>query len=364
MSHVQTLLLNPPKIEYDFDTEKKKSFSRQSVEQNGTSVWSEGVWNTLDAQVRRKALLCNSEDAMVEVIVRAARKVLRTYSSSFFIVTRFLPLQKRKAVELIYAAVRYPDEIVDTFPLTAHERSSKLHDWRNAFIQARTLSVRQALEKGLPVFAAGFAEVSRQYGIPAKFYHSFLDAMQADAQPRMYSTMDDLIDSYVYGSAVVVGYFLCHVYGTLKLSAFDRALQSSRNLGIALQLTNFLRDVNEDRRRGRLYIPTQMLYQEGMTLYDLDAKTNRNAHLRVLRRFAEEAESYYEKAEHDLDAFSPDCLPAIRACIGVYRSLNSHILSSPNAIDRRISLSWHKKFQHLPSTKYWKIPLEYIRSAV
>ena len=362
MSHAQTLLLDPPKIEYDFGVEGKKFPLPQSIRKHDSTVWTEEEWNAFDSEIREKCLRAVSEESTLSILTRAARKVLRTYSSSFFIVTRFLPPVKRDAVELVYAAVRYPDEIVDSFPLAPHQRTEKLQAWRNAYDEALTLSVRQGLEKGLPVFAVGFAEVTRRYNIPPAYYHSFIEAMQADAEPRYYSTMSDLIDSYIYGSAIVVGYFLSYIYGPSKPSEFVRALQSSRNLGIALQLTNFLRDVGEDRRRGRLYIPMEMLYQEGLTLYELDAKTNRQSHRRVLRQFAAQAEHYYTKAERDLDAFSPDCLTAIRACIGVYRALNNRILSSPDTIDKRISLPWREKFRHLPSTKYWKIPFEFIRA--
>src|SRR5215210_321121 len=92
--------------------------------------------------------------------------------------------------------------------------------------------------------------------------------MLIDVTPLPFRTLDDLIHSYVYGSAVVVGYFLAHVYGARDSASFGRALSAARDLGVALQLTNFLRDVAEDQRRGRVYLPADALRAEGIRTLD------------------------------------------------------------------------------------------------
>ena len=142
-------------------------------------------------------------------------------------------------MEVIYAAVRYPDEIVDTFPFAAARKIELLQQWADGYENGLAGRVN------IPPFLLAFTGVVRKRLIPHEHYRSFLEAMRLDVHPRPYATMDDLIDSYVYGSAIVVGYFLAYVYGGHD---FPRVLESSRNLGIALQLTNFLRDVGEDQR--------------------------------------------------------------------------------------------------------------------
>ena len=336
----------------------------QNAERIKKGAWNESQWEAFANQTVRKAVNAEDDRSAITVITKAARTVLKTYSTSFFIVTRFLPPEKRNDVELIYAAVRYPDEVVDSFPLSAAQKISRLRTWRYTFDRALGLSVHDGLRVGLPVFAVGFADVVRRHGIPPEYYHAFLDAMESDTRYRTFATLQDLIDSYIYGSAIVVGYFLAYVYGTSPAGTFKRIMESSRDLGIALQLTNFVRDVGEDRIRRRLYLPTELLEQEGLTVRDIDAKKNRHAHFRVIHRFALYAEEYYDRAEANLDAFSPDCHHAIRSCIGVYRSLNRRILSSTAAIDSRISLPWYHKFRHLPISKYWKIPAGFLRSAL
>ena len=114
-----------------------------------------------------------------------------------------------------------------------------------------------------------------------------------DVRPRPFGTLDDLIESYIYGSAIVVGYFLTYVYGASGEGSFDRALASARDLGIALQLTNFLRDVGEDQRRGRLYLPLDMLRAEGIERRRRERRCASTPALnRVLRRLSAIAEEY------------------------------------------------------------------------
>jgi 15-cis-phytoene synthase len=284
-------------------------------------------------------------------VARQARHVLKSYSTSFFLVTRFLPPEKRAEVEVIYAAVRYPDEIVDSFPVSVERRLELLQEWADGYEAGLEGRV------DIPPFLAAFTEVVRRRGIPAEHYRSFLEAMRLDVEPRLYATMDDLIDSYVYGSAIVVGYFLAYVYGG---SDFQRVLNSSRNLGIGLQLTNFLRDVSEDQRRGRVYLPQDLLLAEGISRVDVDNVEQLDSLNRVLRRVSAIAEEHYAASERDLDAFSPDCVTAIRACIDVYRQLNLRIGRSAQGVRHRESVPMVTKFQVLPASKYWRVPLAWL----
>jgi 15-cis-phytoene synthase len=323
--------------------------------------WSEQDWQFLDARTRAIALASKDDPAAWREIVRSARTVLREYSSSFFLVTRFLPRKKRRAVEAIYAAVRYPDEIVDTFRLTPEERLERLDRWSADYERALEIgTVRDALHAGLPVFVVAFAEVVRTHGIPVEYYRSFLEAMKMDVRPGQFVTVDDLIETYVYGSAIVVGYFLTYVYGPSRPAEFTAAMRSSRNLGIALQLTNFLRDVGEDRHRGRLYLPTALLAEEGLRMDDIRIAPNTPGAQRVVARMALIAEAYYAEAERELDSFSPDCVPAIKACIEVYRKLNTRLIASDRSIEVRESVPLLQKFGALPASKYWKLPLAFM----
>lgn len=335
----------------------------QSAQKKAEEVWSQDRWRQIESETRRRSLATGTDAEAWEVLVKQARAVLKTYSTSFFIVTRFLPTAKRAKVEAIYAAVRYPDEVVDTFPLSKVQKSKLLNDWADGYDAAlRCQSLRESLSIGAPCFVAGFAEVVRDCGIPHEHYHAFLDAMRLDVWPRKFATLGDLIDSYIYGSAIVVGYFLTYVYGSPKPSDFDRALKSARDLGIALQLTNFLRDVAEDQRRNRIYLPQDMLRHEGIEEMDATDPDQQAALNRVLRRLTQMTEEYYESSLGNLDAFNHDSRVAIRACIDVYRQLNRRIADSPRGIGHRESVPMREKFRVLPRSKYWRLPLAYLRT--
>ncbi len=324
-------------------------------------VWGQQEWDALESRTRTRALRARSEAEVWHVLNVESRRVMRAYTTSFFIVSRFLPAAKREEVEAIYAAVRYPDEVVDTFPLAPAERLRVLDEWQSFYeVGLRAPSLADTLRAGIPCFLAGFTKVARARGIPAEFYRSFLDAMRLDVNPRPFETMDDLIENYIYGSAVVVGYFLAYVYGARSDKDFTRAMKSARDLGVALQLTNFLRDVSEDETRGRIYLPLDVLRSEGIENLNTNDARQPEPLARVLRRMAAHAADLYASAEAGLDAFAPDCRLAIEACIKVYGRLNDRIAASARGIRHRESVPLKEKLQALPPSKYWRIPLAYL----
>mgnify|MGYP000014695817 CR=1 FL=1 len=330
----------------------------ETVTSPASAVWSPDRWVRFQDEVRRRALQARPEAAAWLVIARAARRVMATYTTSFYLVSRFLPLQKRRRVEVIYAAVRYPDEVVDSFPFPPEERKALLDRWRGDFEHALAMdSLEQMLRSGISPFVAAFTVLTRETGIPPDEYRAFLDAMGRDIRPASFATLDDLIEHYVYGSAVVVGLFLARVYGPSAPDRMDDALQSARDLGIALQLTNFLRDVREDWRRGRIYIPLDILREEEVDIARLDDPAQEEPLLRAVRRLAGMADGYYQRAEESLDAFSPDCRIAIEACIRVYGALNRRIMQSPDSLRVRQSVPFAEKWRVLPPSKYWRLPL-------
>ena len=324
-------------------------------------VWTEAEWSAFGENTRQRLLAQDGSAGAWKLTVRASRRVMRAYTTSFFIVSRFLPRFKSDQVEVIYAAVRYPDELVDTFPLSAEQRLERLDKWAGAYETALACdSLLESIGKGVPFPVAGFREVVRSNGIPPEHYRSFLDAMRLDAQPRRFETLDDLIDNYIYGSAIVVGYFLTYVYGSSAPDCFPQALDSARDLGIALQLTNFLRDVGEDQHRGRMYLPMDILNREGIQDADARDAEHHAAYGRVVKALAAEADRYYRSSERNLDAFAHDSRIAIKACIDVYGMLNKRILHSERGVAHRESVPLLQKLQPLPASKYWRIPLAYL----
>ena len=325
------------------------------------SPWSTADWQRFERRCGLDARRAKSDEQAWRVLSRHARTVLRAYSTSFFIVTRFLPARKRAQVEAVYAAVRQPDEIVDSFPYAPSEQEAILTAWREQYeISLSIPSIREALRAGVPPFLAAFTQVVREADIPEEHYQSFLDAMLRDVHPRPFESMDALVEDYIYGSAIVVGAFLTYIYGAASPATFDDALTCARRLGIALQLTNFARDVGEDQRRGRLYVPLEALRAAGIVQPDVHDPMQQSGWQQAIRSLVDEAEAQYAAAETGIAAFHPDSRLAIHACIAVYRELNRQIGGSPDGIHHRASVPFGAKFRVLPRSKYWRLPLAYL----
>lgn len=325
--------------------------------------WTPNEWGNFEESYLND--LKSSSANSLDVAVKFSRKVLKTHSTSFFIVTRFLPKFMRDEVELVYGSVRFPDEIVDSFDIKNDEKKVLLSNWRNKYrLALESGSFEDSINKDVPILLAGFTEVVKKYSIPSSYYESFLDAMELDVEPRNFENTDDLIDNYVYGSAIVVGYFLAYVYGSSQIDNFKETLKSSKELGIALQLTNFIRDINEDLKRGRIYIPKTILKNNGIELKNYANNVNQNTTSINSARMelASIANKYYKESEKGIESFSPDSRVAIKACIELYGKLNERIISRGNDIKVRESLSWSEKLGALPSSKYWKLPMAYLKS--
>jgi phytoene synthase len=322
--------------------------------------WSQLEWMSLQALFDEKISGQVNEVGARSVASRWGRKVLRSYSSSFYVVTRFLPPDKRADVEMIYAAVRYPDEVVDSFPLSATGKVEMLDDWEHHFENSDHFSgIGKAVDHGIPVTLAGFRDVARRNGIPDEYYIAFLNAMRSDIDPQQFADWPDLIDRYIYGSASVVGYFLAHVYGSDKSASVAQCMQSARALAIALQLTNFARDVSDDAARGRCYLPVDRADSSGRSISGRVLKGDSRAMLEAKLLLAEEAAIWYERSVPVLKAFNPDSRIAIESCHRLYSLLNNKILNSASASERS-SLSLFEKLSVLPANKSWRLPVSLI----
>lgn len=323
-----------------------------------TGPWNQVQWMQLETALHRDLLATGSDEAAWKCVTRVARRIMARYTSSFFIVSRFLPPSKRDRVEVIYACVRYPDEVVDTFDIPNELRLQRLDAWSEYYEKALTLrDLRDTVSAGVTPFLAAFAKVVREAEIPPDHYRAFLAAMRMDVRPRPFQTLEDLIESYIYGSAIVVGYFLAHVYGPSKPERLPDALACSRDLGIALQLTNFVRDVKEDHRRGRVYLPQDLLQAADADMDRLDDPANHKRVIRVIHQVAAFADDAYRRSTKHLDAFAADSRIAIKACVDVYCRLNQRILDSDDCILQRESVPSWEKFRALPTRKYWHLPL-------
>ena len=170
------------------------------------------------------------------------------HSKSFYMASSLLPKDKRMAVRALYAFCRTSDDIID---LQGKQAADDLEMWR-----IRGLIGNPRAND--PVSIA-WADARKRYNIPSKYAHQLLDGVARDIDFKRYQHFSELVD-YCYGVASTVGLMSMHIIGFRDKSAIRYAIK----LGVALQLTNILRDIAEDFSMGRVYLPQEELDQFGI----------------------------------------------------------------------------------------------------
>jgi phytoene synthase len=240
-----------------------------------------------------------------QLCARIARRHGKTYATAAML----LPADARRHVHAVYAFCRLADDIVD-------ERSDQPVADRIAALETFAERFRVDLAAGRsddPALAAVVATV-RETGIDPDCFDRFLRSMAMDFTIASYGTWDELC-SYMDGSAAVIGEMMLPVLRPTD----PGALRPARELGIAFQLTNFLRDVGEDLLRGRVYLPREDLERYGA---DPWARTVTPQWRELMRFEIERTRRIYAKADEGL-AFLP---PRSARCVGTARLLYSRIL--------------------------------------
>jgi phytoene synthase len=244
-----------------------------------------------------------------------------------------LPEPKRQAIYAAYAFCRQCDDAVDNQG-SPESRLRALHQ-----AQRRLLDC-YAGEPGDPVTLA-LHHASTRYQIPRAYFESLLEGMAMDVQRSRYQTFQEL-HGYCYRAASVIGLICIEIFGYRRPQARTFAV----DLGLAMQLTNILRDVKEDAERGRLYLPQQELRDFGVSEDDLLAGHLTDGVRALLRYQVRRARKYFASGTRLL----PLLPPRSRICTAVLQGIYSEILERIEAANydvfrKRIALSTREKTQ-------------------
>lgn len=196
-------------------------------------------------------------DATLRAAYTRCRHINARGGATYFLATRLLAPAQRPAVHALYGFARYADDIVDDLHPSKDARQ-RCHD-----LDALDALVGEALTTGRsdhPVLAA-LADTVTRYRIHPAHFAAFMDSMRMDLHTTDYPTWNDL-RTYMHGSAAVIGLELLPILGTVVPR--EVAAPHAASLGLAFQLTNFLRDVGEDLDRGRIYLPADLLRSHGV----------------------------------------------------------------------------------------------------
>ena len=271
-----------------------------------------------------------SNGAMLGYDQQACRKLMRGGSKTFFAASLLLPARVREPATALYAFCRLADDLVD-LGNDAHAAMCELRARLDAIYESRPgpVDADRALCRAV-----------HRFHIPRALLDALLEGFLWDAQGRSYETLED-VQAYGARVAGTVGAMMALVMDTRSADALARACE----LGLAMQLTNIARDVGEDARNGRLYLPRQWLREEGL---DVDAWMRQpvfNAAVaRCTQRLLHAADELYSRSEHGITQLPRDCRPAIHAARLVYADIGHQLeRDGLDSISHRAVVSGRRK---------------------
>jgi phytoene synthase len=264
-------------------------------------------------------------------------QITRAHSKTFFFSTAFLPQKKRRAIRAFYAFCRRTDDLVDE---SVNRSPEALEAWR---IAAR----RPACDQQDPVLLA-WSLTRDEHAVPQRYVDELIDGCEMDLTVTRYATWEAL-RRYCYCVASTVGLISMHIIGLRPGADAALAERQAIELGIALQLTNILRDIGEDLARGRIYLPQEDLQKFRYSDDDLRGRVL-DARFKALLRFEmDRADALYDGSIPGIRLLRADGRLAVGAAAILYRGILGKIhLNDYDVFNRRAHLTNSEKMQRLP----------------
>ena len=262
--------------------------------------------------------------------------ITRSIARTFYYGSLFLPTAKRQAAWALYAFCRSADDIADE-PELYPEPLLELERWRTSLTE-----VYSGRPRG-PVMTA-WAGMLEHFAVPIEPALDLLAGVEMDARGQRYTTFDEL-RLYCYRVAGTVGLLMSPVLGYNSPAALDAAV----DLGIAMQLTNILRDVGEDLTNGRIYLPAEDMARFGYTEDELKAGTVNNSFVRLIEHQIARAEHYYARGMRGIALLQPESRLAIALSARLYSNILQRIRRNHyDVFSRRAHVSLAGKLAALP----------------
>ena len=291
-----------------------------------------------------KAVISEIEDTKLRFAYSHCRNITRKHAKTFYMATRFLPYQKQRSIFAVYGLCRTLDDIVDESSSAHHSGKSnleiidKLEEFRVQLINA----YRGAEQKNSLLVA--FSDVLNRYHISLEHPLTLLDGVKMDLVKNRYSNFEELYE-YSYKVASVVGLMTAEIFGYNNPQAVNYAV----DLGIAMQLTNILRDVGEDLSKDRIYLPKEDLDQFGIKEEDLFHREVTPDFVDMMKFQINRARLFYERADRGIPMLEKDSrLPVLLAKENYSRILDKIEENNYQVFHQRAYLNTTEKFSILP----------------
>lgn len=287
--------------------------------------------DTLQADSHNRRPIAESYDA--------CRRMASRSGSNFYPSFLLLPREKQRAMHALYAFMRHTDDLGDNdSPL--EKRREALRLWRNnleAALEAANSNLPDTSELILPALA----DTVRRFGIPVRHLFDVIEGVEMDLEPAGYETFDDLAE-YCRRVASAVGLACIRIWGC---DGSPAALAAADSCGLALQLTNIVRDMKEDADAGRIYIPSADFREAGYTVEELRRGAAGPGFERLVQLECEHAEALYREGAALYDHLSPDGRRVFGMIMSVYHRLLQNVRrAGPKILSARTRLPRHEKF--------------------
>lgn len=297
------------------------------------------------------------DDLVLDQAYHHCEDITRENSKTFYLASGLMPAEKRRATRALYAFCRVSDDIVDAniqkifLPVTGaglstNRIAAQLNAWRDEVIDNRGFFHSQEKPHNISL---AWADARQRYSIPNGYVEQLIDGLALDLNTVRYQTFSDLAQ-YCYGVACTVGLMSMHITGYTSREAIHYAIR----LGVALQLTNILRDVGEDWRAGRLYLPLEDLNRFGLKEEDIAAGLVDDRWRAFMRFQIQRARQLYAESLPGVRLLHPDGRFAITAAGELYRAILDQIEANDyDVFSRRATVSAAAKLRRLPGI-WWR----------
>jgi phytoene synthase len=267
-----------------------------------------------------------------------AKNLTKDYSKSFYLTARMLPKQQKWATYALYSFCRYVDNLADVpRPRLPQEIRAEMN-----YISKELKIAYRTGESEHPIISA-YILVAKKYNIPLEYPLELLKGVAMDVEIRRYCTFKDLY-LFCYRVAGIVGLMMTHVLGYRKKEAFFYA----EKLGIAMQLTNILRDIKEDKELDRIYIPIEELRRFGLSEHDFLHEDFTPQMAELMKFQVHRALCYYDLAYPGIKMLEPKVQFAIYSAAKIYRGILTKIQEGDyNPFLGRVYIPFGKKIQIL-----------------
>jgi phytoene synthase len=282
--------------------------------------------------------LVSGDPELIDMAYEYCDAIARTHSQTFYTASRLLPASKRRAIRSLYAFCRITDDLIDRSDGNIDE---ELAAWR-----ACTIANPPPSDNSV---ALAWADTRARYRIPARYAEQLVQGVAADLHKKRYATFEELA-VYCYGVASTVGLMSMHIIGFSGRDAIPYAVK----LGVAMQVTNILRDVPEDWAAGRVYLPQDELAAFGLSDEDIATGVGDERWRAFMMFQVARNRQLYAEAMPGIARLNASGRFAIAAAAELYRGLLDDIERHDYDVFRhRAHLSTPAKLRRLPGA-WWR----------